>query len=98
MQAKTFTGKQFLTVLAIFFLLFQSCQKTETSAEEANNEAIAGKKGGNGGGNGGGNPPPPPPPPPPFYFTNCNMNPQYSATFTKGVAVNFSFTKNYVNS
>ena len=92
MQAKFFTGKQLLTVVAVFFLFFQSCQK---SIEHPSKSEVAGKKGGNGGGNPNN---PPPPPPPPFYFTNCNTNPPYTATFTKGVSVNFSFTKNYVNS
>ena len=90
MKTLLFNGKYFLPVLTtiLYFqlsILLQSCQKTvEPSVSEE--EATRRK------------PQNPPPPPPPFYFTNCNQNPQYSATLTKGVAANVSITKNYVNS
>ena len=92
MKTPLFTGKYFLPVLTTILclqlsILFQGCQKT---VEPSVSEEIATKRRpGN---------PPPPPPPPPFYFTNCNQNPQYSATLTKGVAANVSIIKNYVNS
>lgn len=70
-------------------MIFQSCQKSkEPFQTRGNGEVAARRKPQN----------PPPPPPPTFYFTNCNQNPQTTATFTKGVAANVSFTKNYVNS
>ncbi|HEX7844837.1 MAG TPA: hypothetical protein VF476_03490 [Chitinophagaceae bacterium] len=86
-----FAVKPFVSFIAILFCLqtiFQSCEKnTEALAKEE--QEVNARKGPKN---------PPPPPPPPFYFTNCNMNPTYSATFTKGVAANTSFIKNYVNS
>ena len=87
MKATAFTGKHFLPLITVsLFFIFQSCQKTVET--EGVNEEIATKR----------KPQNPPPPPPPFYFTNCNQNPLYSATFTKGVAANVSIIKNYVNS
>ena len=77
-------------LLFVFGFIFQSCKKTvePPAADTETAEQAAGKK------------PPknPPPPPPPFYFTNCNQNPQYSATFVKGVPANVFIIKNYVNS
>ena len=95
MQPVTSPGKQFLTVVSIFFLfqsvmIFQSCQKSKEPFENRGNGEVAGKR--------KPHDPPPPPPPPPFYFTNCNYNPTYSATLTKGVPANVSIIKNYVNS
>ena len=92
MKTPLFTGKYFLPLLTTILclqisILFQGCQKTvEPSVSE---EEATKRKPQN---------PPPPPPPPPFYFTNCNSNPMYSATLTKGVAANVSIVKNYVNS
>jgi hypothetical protein len=77
-------------LLCVLGFIFQSCKKTvePPAADTETAEQAAGKK------------PPknPPPPPPPFYFTNCNQNPQYSATFVMGVPANVSIIKNYVNS
>ena len=90
MKTPLFTSKYFLPVLTAMLcfqvsILFQGCQK---SVEPSVSEEIATKR----------RPQNPPPPPPPFYFTNCNSNPLYSATLTKGVAANASIVKNYVNS
>src|ERR1700741_2612438 len=86
MQTKT---SLFVTVFAVSFILFlQSCEKTIDTPATEETQAVTGKK----------KPNNPPPPPPPFYFTNCNQNPLYSATFTKGVAANVPIIKNYVNS
>ena len=90
MKTPRSSGRYFLPMLATllciqFSIIFQSCQK---SVEPSATEEIATKR----------KPGNPPPPPPPFYFTNCNQNPQYSATLTKGMAANVSITKNYVNS
>ena len=92
MKTPLFTSKYFLPVLTTILcfqlsIIFQSCQKTVEPAGV--NEEIATKEKTSDH---------PPPPPPPFYFTNCNYNPMYSATFTKGVPANISITKNYVNS
>jgi len=90
MKTTIFTSKYFLQMLTaiLFFqlsIIFHSCKK---SVEPSASEEVATKR----------KPQNPPPPPPPFYFTNCNQNPQYSATLTKGVAANVPITKNYVNS
>ena len=90
MKTPLFTSKYFLPMLTTILcfqlsIFFQSCQK---SVEPSVGEEVATKR----------KPQNPPPPPPPFYFTNCNQNPLYSATFTKGVAANVSIVKNYVNS
>lgn len=79
-----------LTVIffTLILFIFQSCQK---SLDDPKNEGAVSRKKGNPHN-------PPPPPPPAFYFTNCNSNPMYSATLTKGVPVNMTITKNYVNS
>ena len=92
MKTSTISARKFLAVLTtfsfvVFALFMQGCNKDENDLQAKN------KKGGNGG---GGNPPPPPPPPA-FYFTNCNMNPQYSATLVQGVAANVQIVKNYIN-
>ena len=89
MKTQLFTSRYFLSTLtAILFIplsiIFQGCKK---SVETSIDEEIATKR-----------KPQDPPQPLPFYFTNCNQNPQYSATLIKGVAANVSITKNYVNS
>jgi uncharacterized protein (TIGR02145 family) len=86
-KTSVFASMQLLSTLTIILLIVsQSCKKT---IETSTNEPVAASKKKN---------PNPPPPPPAFYFTNCNQNPMYSATFTKGVAANISIVKNYVNS
>jgi uncharacterized protein (TIGR02145 family) len=86
-KTSVFTRIQLLPALTVIFLIvFQSCKKT---IETSTNEPVAASKKKN---------PNPPPPPPAFYFTNCNQNPMYSATFTKGLAANVSILKNYINS
>lgn len=89
MKTPLFTGKYFLPTLTAILciqlsIIFQGCKK---SVETSTTEEIATKR-----------KPQDPPQPLPFYFTNCNQNPQYSATLIKGVAANVSITKNYVNS
>ena len=90
MKTPLLIGKKSLPIVTVLFcvsfsILFQSCQK---STEPLANEEIATRR----------KPGNPPPPPPPFYFTNCNTNPQTTATFTVDVPANTQFTKNYVNS
>ena len=90
MKTPLFTSKFLLPFLTTILCLqasifFQGCKKT---VEPSVSEEIATKR----------RPGNPPPAPPPFYFTNCNSNPQNSATFTVGVSTNTQFTKNYVNS
>lgn len=74
-----------LSLLLLIVIIFQSCKKTDEAVAARNNEAESKR------------PPKNPPPAPTFYFTDCN-NPPNSGTFSVGVPVNTTITKNYVNS
>jgi len=91
MQAAPSTGQRYsvtcsLFLIVLFGMFLSNCKKTE---EPSIFEELSRKN--------PHKPPPPPPPPPPFYFSNCT-SPTYAATFVKGVAVNTTISKNYINS
>lgn len=86
MKTAAFTGNRFplLVSFFIFFMIFQSCKKTEPI--KATNEEIQSKK----------KNPPPPPPPPPFYFY-CGT-PVINGTIAAGVPTTATTTLTYANS